>query len=167
MGLNYKWGANPLQWGDAVPVASVVNNPPPRNWLAGWDAEGGVRYFGSWGRFQKDIGSFANSGVPGLSAVSRFTYADMQTNSGELFARIDSPWRLFVKGFVGTGATNGGPMNDEDFGIPARDLRGLLKHAVHRHRQHQLWCGRCRREHLGRSGLQGRGFRRLFLPQRT
>ena len=118
MGLNYKWGANPLQWGDAVPVASVVNNPPPRNWLAGWDAEGGVRYFGSWGRFQKDIGSFANSGVPGLSAVSRFTYADMQTNSGELFARIDSPWRLFVKGFVGTGATNGGPMNDEDFGIP-------------------------------------------------
>ncbi|MGO9045976.1 MAG: outer membrane protein, partial [Xanthobacteraceae bacterium] len=118
MGLNYKWGANPLQWGDAVPVASVVNNPPPRNWLAGWDAEGGVRYFGSWGRFQKDIGSFANSGVPGLSAVSRLTYADMQTNSGELFARIDSPWRLFVKGFVGTGATNGGPMNDEDFGIP-------------------------------------------------
>ena len=118
MGLNYKWGANPLQWGDAVPVASVVNNPPPRNWLAGWDAEGGVRYFGSWGRFQKDIGNFANSGVPGLSAVSRLTYADMQTNSGELFARIDSPWRFFVKGFVGTGATNGGPMNDEDFGIP-------------------------------------------------
>ena len=56
--------------------------------------------------------------MPGLSAVSRLTYADMQTNSGELFARIDSPWRLFVKGFVGTGATNGGPMNDEDFGIP-------------------------------------------------
>ncbi|MGO9396679.1 MAG: outer membrane beta-barrel protein [Xanthobacteraceae bacterium] len=118
MGVNYKWGANPLQWGDAVPVASGVNNPPPRNWLAGWDAEGGVRYFGSWGRFQKDIGNFANSGVPGLSAVSRLTYADMQTNSGELFARIDSPWRFFVKGFVGTGATNGGPMNDEDFGIP-------------------------------------------------
>ena len=36
------------------------------------------------------------------SAVSRLTYADMQTNSGELFGRVDSPWRVFVKGFIGT-----------------------------------------------------------------
>ena len=42
----------------------------------------------------------------------------MQTNSGELFGRIDSPWRVFVKGFIGTGANTGGQMNDEDFGIP-------------------------------------------------
>jgi opacity protein-like surface antigen len=118
MGLNYKWGANPLPWNDAAPVAAVVREPPAPIWLAGWQGDAGARYFGSWGRFQKDLGNFTNSGLPNTSAVSRLTYADMQTNSAELFGRIDSPWRVFVKGFVGTGLNNGGQMNDEDFGIP-------------------------------------------------
>jgi hypothetical protein len=118
MGLNYKWGPNPLPWNDAAPVAAVVREPPAPIWLAGWQGDAGARYFGSWGRFQKDLGNFNNSGLPNTSAVSRLTYADMQTNSAELFGRIDSPWRVFVKGFVGTGLNNGGQMNDEDFGIP-------------------------------------------------
>ena len=119
LGLNYKWGTNPLLWGDAAPVASVVvRDAPVQNWLAGWNAEGGARYFGSWGRFQKDLGVFTSAGLPSITSVSRLTYSDMQTNSGELFGRIDSPWRVFVKGFIGTGANTGGQMNDEDFGIP-------------------------------------------------
>jgi opacity protein-like surface antigen len=36
LGLNYKWGTNPLLWGDAAPVASVVvRDAPVQNWLAG------------------------------------------------------------------------------------------------------------------------------------
>jgi opacity protein-like surface antigen len=118
LGLNYRWGADPLQWNAAVPVLGVVKDPPVQNWLAGWDAEGGARYFGSWGRFQKDIGPVTSAGLPSVTAVSRLTYAGMQTNSGELFGRIDSPWRVFVKGFIGTGANTGGQLNDEDFGVP-------------------------------------------------
>jgi opacity protein-like surface antigen len=119
LGLNYKWGANPFLSGDGAPAASVfVKDAPAQNWLAGWDAEGGARYFGSWGRFQKDLGVFTSANLPSITAVSRLTYADMQTNSGELFGRIDSPWRVFVKGFIGTGANTGGQLNDEDFGIP-------------------------------------------------
>ncbi len=119
MGVNYKWGADPLKWAGAAPAEYAVNNPlPAPSWLSGWDAQGGFRYFGSWGRFQKDIGNFTNAGLPSITSVSRLTYSDMQTNSAEFFGRIDSPWRLFVKGYVGTGATGNGQMNDEDFGIP-------------------------------------------------
>jgi opacity protein-like surface antigen/outer membrane protease len=119
MGVNYKWGADPFKWGAAGPAPYVVNNPPPaQNWLAGWDAGGGFRYFGSSGRFQKDIGVFSSAGLPSITNVSRLTYSGMQTNSGEFFGRIDAPWRLFVKGYVGGGSTGSGQMNDEDFGIP-------------------------------------------------
>jgi len=131
LGLNYKWGANPLLWGDGAPVAGiVVKDAPAPNWLAGWDAEGGARYFGSWGRFQKDLGAFTSAGLPNITAVSRLTYADMQTNSGELFGRIDSPWRVFVKGFIGTGANTGGQMNDEDFGIPLLDTFAAYSNTI-------------------------------------
>jgi len=35
LGLNYKWGTNPLLWGDAAPVASVVvRDATVQNWLA-------------------------------------------------------------------------------------------------------------------------------------
>ncbi len=118
IGLNYKWGADPLDWADAATAAYVVKAPPAQNWLSGWDAQGGFRYFGSWGQFQKDIGNFASAALPAISSVSRLTYSGMQTNSGEVFGRIDSPWRLFVKGYVGGGSTGSGQMNDEDFGIP-------------------------------------------------
>ena len=72
----------------------------------------------SWGLFHKDLGQPVSSGSPTISSISRLTYDDMQTNSGELFARLDTPWNFFVKGFVGGGWADSGHMNDEDFGIP-------------------------------------------------
>jgi opacity protein-like surface antigen len=119
MGVNYKWGASPLPPAEAAPVAIVANTAPAAvQWWSGWGAQGGTRYFGSWGRFQKDIGNFTSAGLPNLSNVSRLTYSGLQTSSGEFYGRIDSPWRLFVKGYVGGGVARSGQMNDEDFGIP-------------------------------------------------
>jgi len=110
VGLNYKWGADPWASGlNASPQAfpNVLSS-------TGWEVEGGSRYFGSWGQFQKDFGDFKSLGLPNTSGFSRLTYKDLQTNSGEFFGRIDTPWNLFVKGYLGGGVTNNGHMNDED-----------------------------------------------------
>ena len=77
--------------------------------------EGGGRYFGSLGQFQKTFGLLTNSGLPSLQSGSRLTFDDMRTHSGEFFGRIETPWNLFVKGYVGGGATSNGHLNDEDF----------------------------------------------------
>jgi opacity protein-like surface antigen/outer membrane protease len=128
LGLNYRWGADPTASWDLVPAAPtayLTKAPPAPAWAPGWEIEGGGRYFYSWGLFHKDIGPLQVNPVPSPTSVSRLTYDDMQTNSGEFFARIDSPWNFFVKGFVGGGETDGGHMNDEDFGIVLPgDIRG-------------------------------------------
>jgi opacity protein-like surface antigen len=122
VGLNYKFGADP--WGvwpavaPADPVNAIYGARPTVAWAAGWEVEAGGRYFGSWGQFHKDLGLFINSGFPSMSGVSRLTYDEMRTNSGEFFGRVDTPWNLFVKGYIGGGRTNNGHMNDEDFVIP-------------------------------------------------
>jgi opacity protein-like surface antigen len=108
LGLNYKWGADPWAAAWQGPATSPMFSP-----AAGWEVEGGARYFGSWGQFHKDFGIPKTLG-PDLSDVSRLNYDDMQTNSGEFFGRIDTPWNLFVKGYIGSGATNMGHANDED-----------------------------------------------------
>jgi hypothetical protein len=118
IGLNYKIGADPSAgwFAPAYPVEAKA--PPPPVWLPGWEFEAGGRYFGSWGQFHKDLGQFVGSGVPSISSISRLTYDGLQTNAGEFFGRVDSPWNLFLKGFVGGGKIRTGHMNDEDFGIP-------------------------------------------------
>lgn len=112
-GLNYHWGTDPAaHWaGDRPWFDSAA---PEAGWR-GFEVEGGGRYFGSWGQFHKDIGFGIPSGLPSISSISRLTYDDLQTNSGETFARIDTPWNVFVKGFIGDGVSNGGHLNDEDF----------------------------------------------------
>ena len=45
------------------------------------------------------------------------TYDNMTAHSGELFARVDAPFGLFAKGFIGGGAITGGQMYDEDWGL--------------------------------------------------
>ena len=88
-------------------------------WSAGWDVEGGFRYWYSSGRFQKDIAP-GNLGPqnPTLN-ISRLTWDNMTGNSAEMFLRVDSPSNWFVKGFVGGGKLSGGKINDEDWGIGA------------------------------------------------
>ena len=46
--------------------------------------------------------------------TSRLTYDDMRTQYSELFGRIDSPWNVFLKGYVGVGFTGSGNQTDED-----------------------------------------------------
>lgn len=118
MAVNYKLGADPRGSWDAAPGVYPVKARPMQSWLWGWEIEGGVRYVGSWGQFQKNLGNLTGSALPSISSVSRLTYADMQTNAGELFGRIDTPWKLFIKGYFGGGSSGSGHMNDEDFGIP-------------------------------------------------
>lgn len=81
--------------------------------------EVGARYVYGWGRFQKDLG-IQGEGISSLA--SRLTYSDMNTNGAELFARLDLPSGLMVKGFVGKGNGNGGHLNDEDWGLPFDDF---------------------------------------------
>jgi opacity protein-like surface antigen/outer membrane protease len=112
LGLNYRWGADPNAAFMPAPVAM------PRGTAAlasqGWVFEFGARYWYSTGGFQKDIPGYPASST---SLVSRLTYDGVSGHSGEIFGRIDSPWGPFVKGLAGLGRTDGGRMNDEDWGI--------------------------------------------------
>jgi opacity protein-like surface antigen/outer membrane protease len=110
IGLNYKIGADPwAQFGSAnTPLTSA-----PRL-TSGWVFETGGRYWYSSGRFQKDLPSGATSST---SLISRLTYDDLTGHSGELFARLDTPINVFLKGFIGGGKISGGKMNDEDWGL--------------------------------------------------
>lgn len=113
LGLNYRFGAD----GEAWPgPASLPFKWPTLATISNWEIEGGARYMYSWGRFQKDHDSgFADgSSVPNGIVTSRLTYDNLQTNSSELFARIDSPWNVFIKGYVGIGETGSGNQTDED-----------------------------------------------------
>lgn len=115
LGLNYKFGMDPLAgWGSApsaLPVKAPVMVLP-----SGWEVETGARYWYSTGKFQKDLGSTTD---PALANIlnSRLTY-DTTANSGEFFGRVDTPVNVFVKGNFGVGSLSGGHMNDEDWAIP-------------------------------------------------
>lgn len=111
IGLNYKIGADPRQqWrSSATPFGA-----PAAIADAGWVFEPGIRYWYSSGRFQKDL---PNDTQSSSSLISRLTYADMTAHSGEFFARLDSPWHVFLKGYIGLGRITGGSMNDEDWGL--------------------------------------------------
>lgn len=112
IGLNYKIGADPwAQWGSAS-SSMPVKAPPVL--VSGWAFEPGARYWYSSGRFQKDLPSGNTSST---SLISRLTYDDLTAHSGELFARLDTPWNVFLKGFIGLGQISGGHMNDEDWGL--------------------------------------------------
>ena len=113
LGVNYKLGVEPWSLGPPAPLYRVG----AYSWAPGWELETGVRYMYSWGQFHKDLGQPVASASPSISSISRLTYDDMLTNSGEFFARLDTPWDVFIKGFIGGGRTNSGHMNDEDFGL--------------------------------------------------
>ena len=114
IGLNYRIGADPwARWPLASPAYPVKAMPAAA--AAGWEFDLGGRYWYSWGRFQKDLGATASAATANV-VNSRLTY-DTKANSGEFFGRIETPWNLFVKGFVGGGRLSSGHMNDEDWAI--------------------------------------------------
>jgi hypothetical protein len=75
----------------------------------GWQLDAGTRYWYS-------TGSSTNTSGAG-SVVSRLPYTNLTGQSGEFFARVDTPSEIFVKGFVGAGGITGGKMNDEDWAL--------------------------------------------------
>lgn len=108
LGLNYRFGADPrANWPEPrLAVKAPALDP-------GWQVEVGGRYWYSSGRFQKDLGITTNPAQQNV-LVSRLTY-DTTGHSGEIFGRIDSPSRVFVKGFAGGGVLGDGKMHDEDW----------------------------------------------------
>lgn len=107
MGLNYRWGAGPKP-------ASEAAVPPDRStWAPTWEFELGARYWYSSGNFRNSNGGQAST------PISRLSYVDMTGHSGEVFARLDSPYEVFVKAFAGGGFIAGGTLYDEDWGNAA------------------------------------------------
>jgi len=112
LALNYHLGQDPwAAWTDAPVLAIGVfpTKAPPLAALSGWQVDAGTRYWYS-------TGSSTNTSGQGL-LVSRLPYTNLTGQSGEFFARVDSPSQVFVKGFVGAGAITSGKQNDEDWGV--------------------------------------------------
>ena len=120
LGLNYKFGMDPRTPWEAGPAGVPYPVKAPREiaWASGWEVDVGGRYWYSWGRFQKNISAgLVGSPPPSSVLVSRVTYDGMTTQSGEFFGRVDAPFNVFVKGFIGGGKTGSGHLNDEDWGL--------------------------------------------------
>ena len=121
LGVNYRFGADPTLWptaASAPPAVSFLPLKAPPLAASGWEIEGGARYMFSSGRDQWEQASPA---IPTWFNSSKLTWNNMQTNSSELFGRVDTPWNVFLSGFIGVGATFRGGQNDEDFNEPAPD----------------------------------------------
>jgi opacity protein-like surface antigen len=111
LALNYHWDQNPFAvWADA-PVFAVTPIPVRARAvpiLQGWEVDAGGRYWYSSGTTKNTTYN--------TSLLSQLTYANATGQSGEFFARVDAPWRVFVKGYIGSGALSGGKTTDEDWG---------------------------------------------------
>jgi opacity protein-like surface antigen len=105
LGLNYRFGESRRETSSVEADTSLVAVPP-----TGWEIDVGTRVWYSWGKYQ------TTNGQPDI-AISRLTYDQMPGRSGELFARIDAPFKVFIKGMIGGGGITGGNMVDEDWGI--------------------------------------------------
>jgi opacity protein-like surface antigen len=115
LGLNYRIGVD----GDArwQPAASDYNlrGATDTGVVPGVEVEIGGRTWYSSGRFQKDLGRTSVQSLQNV-LVSRLTY-DTTAASGELFGRLDTPYNVYLKGFIGGGKLLSGKMNDEDWVI--------------------------------------------------
>ncbi len=104
LGLNYRWGVAAKGGAADDPPAEPISPP----WDPGWEFDVGARYWYSTGQYQG-----ANGGSNVL--ISRLTYNNITGHSGEIFARLDSPFDVFVKGLFGGGLFTNGMMIDEDW----------------------------------------------------
>jgi opacity protein-like surface antigen len=122
LALNYHFGNDPwaaLADVPVVPTRAFRTTDPRFAVWSGWQLDAGGRYWYSTGS------SSNTSGAGGV--VSRLPYTTLTGQSGEFFARIDTPSKMFVKGFVGAGGITNGKMNDEDWAI---DFRGATGYEV-------------------------------------
>ena len=113
VGLNYHLGGASVadsDWGSG----SIKDGPYAR--IPGTEFEFGARYLYGWSRFQKDLGI---AGLGASTLRSRLTYDGMNTNGGELFARLDTRQNFMVKGLLGFGSASNGQLNDEDWLLAA------------------------------------------------
>jgi opacity protein-like surface antigen len=120
LGINYKLGADPV-WSGVASVSPVKSFLPLKTSTlaaSGWDIEGGARYMFSSGRAQWEE---AFTATPTWFSSSKLTWNNLQTNSSEIFGRVDTPSNIFLSGFVGAGLTFSGGQNDEDFHEPPPD----------------------------------------------
>jgi hypothetical protein len=95
-------------------------------WVPGWEFETGLRYWCSIGRSRLNLGVLESNPDPIDTLVSRLAYENLHTHTGEFFARIDSPYSLFAKGFVGGGAISSGNMRDEDWALFSNTGSGFV-----------------------------------------
>lgn len=107
--LNYHWGS--MARGSGEPSRDSSREDAAAPWVAGWEVEGGARYWYSWGNFQ------SANGPTSTTLVSRLSYNNMEGHSGELFGRVDAPFGVFAKGLFGSGGISRGTMYDEDWGL--------------------------------------------------
>ena len=82
--------------------------PLPRHSFRDGRSIAGTRYWYSGGTEKNTSGTG--------TLISELTSSNLTGQSGELFARVDTQSRIFVKGYVGTGAITGGKNTDEDWG---------------------------------------------------
>ena len=122
-GLNYRFGADERAW--PAGAATMPIKAPAFAPVSGWEGEAGARYMYSLGRFQKDqnAGFADGTSFPNGIVTSRLTYDDLRTNSSELFGRVESPWNVFLKGYVGAGQTGSGNNTDEDSFVAVNGTR--------------------------------------------
>jgi opacity protein-like surface antigen len=121
LALNYHWDQDPrAAWADAPAfgVAAMAVKAHAASILGGWEIDAGTRYWYSSGTEKNTSGSG--------SLTSQLTYSNLTGQSGELFARVDTPSRVFVKGYVGAGAITGGKNTDEDWGSATFDNVGFM-----------------------------------------
>src|SRR5205807_9470376 len=86
-----------------------ILNPKP---ISQWEGEFGGRYFPNSGRTKIEL---FNPFLPSL-LVSRLTYTNTFSHSGEFFGRVEHLSGFFVKGYGGISpAINSGGLQDEDF----------------------------------------------------
>jgi opacity protein-like surface antigen len=112
LALNYHLGQDPgAVWADA-PVLGVAAMPVKARSVPivdGWEVDAGSRYWYSTGTSKNTSGAG--------SLDSQLNYSNLTGHSGELFARVDTPSEVFVKGYVGAGAITNGKQTDEDGGF--------------------------------------------------
>jgi len=109
VGLNYHFGRTADDGAKGAASLPVKAAAP----VSLWQFDVGARYWYSRGRYQNDL-SMNTMMAQQNHLISRLTY-ESTGHSGEVFWRIDSPQKLFVKGFAGLGGLTSGRMNDEDW----------------------------------------------------